>query len=443
MRVIALLFMYTILSSVSAGSLTELRFQPCERAHSVMVTDVNDSRIILYGGDKQQAGSEYYDDVWEFDLAEERWYYLDISGQPPSSRTWCSAAYDVVGDRMIIFGGWYEFSFFNDVWALNLTAGSETWQLLTTNGMPPAPREATSAVIDPVNNRLVVFAGYDHTTSACNDMWELDLTTLTWSQLYPTGPIPVARYAHTAIYDPNGHRMIVFGGIAPYSPGFNDVWVLDLTDGAEAWQQLYPTGSPPPARCRHFGVYDSVSHEMIIGFGYDYSGGTILFNDVWVLEIDSLKWRDVSNGGFAVNARRGACAAFDPDSGVTFVFGGHREYSSYCGETYLLSTDATGVYEYKEYLGQNVEHLMIQANPISSHVQMNGFVPEPMSITVKVVDTSGRLVKILLDNVRYSGRFTLNWNVTDNMGKRVPAGTYFCVLEIGDHMITEKAVVVK
>jgi flagellar hook assembly protein FlgD len=74
---------------------------------------------------------------------------------------------------------------------------------------------------------------------------------------------------------------------------------------------------------------------------------------------------------------------------------------------------------------------------------MNGFVPEPMSITVKVVDTSGRLVKILLDNVRYSGRFTLNWNVTDNMGKRVPAGTYFCVLEIGDHMITEKAVVVK
>ncbi len=443
MKVIALFLVYAILSSLSAASLTELHFEPCERAHSCMVTDVNDGRIILYGGDEQQAGALYYNDVWEFDLAEISWCYLDVSGQPPSTRTYCSVAYDMAGDRMIVFGGWHEFTFFNDVWALNLTEGSETWQLLATNGVPPAPREAATAIVDPVGNRLIVFAGYDLTTSACNDVWELDLATLTWSQLYPAGPIPVARYAHTAIYDPDEQRMIIFGGIAPYSAGFNDVWALDLTAGSEAWQQLYPTGSPPPARCRHFGVYDNVRDEMIIGFGYDYSGGTILFNDVWVLEIDSLKWRDVSNGGFPINARRGACAAFNPDSGVAYIFGGHREDSEYYGETFVLTTDATGVYEFKEHVNQNNEYLTIQTNPNNFHLQMNGYVPETMSISLKIIDLSGRLVTKLLDNARYTGRFTLNWGLTDSKENRVPAGTYFCVLEMGDQVVMKKAVVVK
>lgn len=443
MKVIVMLLMYTILSSLSAGSLTELHFQPCERAHSAMVTDVNDSRIILYGGDKQQAGSYYYNDVWEFDLAEERWYYLNVSGQPPSTRTWCSSAYDAAGDRMIIFGGWFEYSFYNDVWALDLTAGSETWQLLAPSGVPPVPREAATSIVDPVNSRLIIFGGYDQSLSARNDVWELDLNSLAWTQLFPTGSIPGIRYAHSAIYDPDGHRMIVFGGIAPYSPGFNDVWVLDLTDGAETWQQLNPTGSIPPSRCRHFGVYDNAANEMIVGFGYDFSGGTVLYNDVWVLEIDSLKWRDVSNGGFAITARRGASAAFDPEEGVTYIFGGHREYSAYCGETYVLSTDATGVYEYREYSGMHDEYLMIKTNPNNLSVQMNGYVPEPALISMKVVDTSGRLVNRLIDKVRYSGRFVVNWDVIDNHGNRVPAGTYFCVLEMGGQAVTKKAVVIK
>jgi hypothetical protein len=432
-----------LLAQVHAASLTQLFFQPCQRAHSVMANDIDDDRIVLYGGDQQQNNSLYYSDVWEFDLTDMMWSLVEVSGQPPSTRTYYASTYDAAGDRIILFGGWYEYSFFNDAWALDLTSGSETWQMLSTSGTPPAPREAATAIIDPVNNRMIVFGGYDLSTNARNDVWELDLSTLVWTQLFPSGASPVPRYAHTAIYDPVDHRMIVFGGIAPYSPGFNDVWELDLTDGAEAWLQLNPTGATPPARCRHFGVYNSVSNEMIVGFGYDYTGGTILYSDVWVLDLGSPEWRDVSSGGFAITARRGSCAAFCPNGELTYIFGGHVLFSQYCYETYLLELDPTSVYEYNEDKVFDGEYLTIETNPNRGPVRMDIFIPEPEVITLKVVDVSGRLVSTLIDGMRYSGHCIAVWEGTDNQGVRLPAGTYFGILEMDDQVVVKKVVVVK
>ncbi len=446
MRRCILVVTVLLLSQVYAGSLAEIVFQPCARAHAVMVTDKEDYRIVLYGGDQQQNGSLYYNDVWQFDLKDLTWSTVDVSGQPPSNRTWCASAYDATKDRIIIFGGWYEYSFFNDVWELGLKAGSEAWKSLSTLGTTPAAREAASCVIDPINNRMIMFGGYDLTTSARNDVWELDLTTLAWTQLFPSGTSPVPRYAHTAVYDPVDHRMVVFGGIAPYSPGFNDVWELDLTDGAEEWQQLNPAGATPPARCRHFGVYNSVSNEMIVGFGYDYTGGTILYNDVWVLDLGSLEWEDVSNGGFAITARRGASAAFNPDDEFTYIFGGHVLGSHYCYQTYSLDLDATSspaVQEYDEPKVFDNEYLTIETNPNRVPVRMNLYIPDPEVITLKVVDISGRVVNTLIDGMRYSGHCIAVWEGRDSQNNRLPPGTYFIVLEMDDQVVVKKAVVVR
>jgi outer membrane protein assembly factor BamB len=435
-----------LLTQVYAGSLTEIFFQPCPRAHSVMVADTDDDRIILYGGDQQQSISPlYYSDVYELRVRPNRprWYSVDVKGQPPSTRTYCASAYDAAGDRLIIFGGCFEYTFFNDVWELDLTTGSETWQMLSPSGTSPAPREAATSIIDPVNNRMIVFGGYDLTTSARNDVWELDLTTLAWTQLFPAGTSPSIRYAHSAIYDPVDHRMIVFGGIAPYSPGFNDVWELDLTDGAETWQQLSPTGAIPPARCRHFGVYNSVSNEMIVGFGYNYTGATILYNDVWVLDLGSCEWRDVSNGGFAITARRGASAAFYPNDEVTYIFGGHVLDNQYCMETFMLITNSTAREKNdKEKVFDN-EYLKTETSPNRLPVKMNLYIPEPALITLKVVDISGRVVSTLIEQMRYSGHCIAVWEGKDNQGNKLPAGTYFGVLEMGDQVVVKKALVVK
>jgi len=409
-----------------------------------MVTDADDDRIVLYGGDDMNNSGVHYCDVWEFDPVNRRWSCLEVAGQPPSDRTWCASVYDAVGDRAIIFGGYYIGYFYNDVWTLDLAAGSETWQMLSTSGTAPAPREAATSIIDPVNNRMIVFGGYDQSTSARNDVWELDLTTLIWAQLFPSGTSPSARFAHSAVYDPVEHRMVVFGGTAPYMLAFNDVWELDLTDGAEAWQQLSPTGSFPVGRSRHFCVHNTSTNEMIVGFGYDSDGSMIwIYSDVWALDLGSLEWKDVSNGGFAITARRGASAAFFPDDQFTYIFGGHVLGSQYCKETYLLEVDATAVYEYEKDRMFDTEYLMIETNPSRGPVRMDLYIPDPEIITLKVVDVSGRVVNTLIDGMRYSGHCIAVWEGTDGQGSRLPAGTYFGILEIGDQVVVKKAVVVK
>src|SRR5437762_1991464 len=76
----------------------------------------------------------------------------------PSARLSFGAAYDGHRNRMLVFGG--NPTFLNDVWALSL--GSDpAWSPIATSGTPPSPRYGTSAIYDEVNDRLIVFGGYD------------------------------------------------------------------------------------------------------------------------------------------------------------------------------------------------------------------------------------------------------------------------------------------
>jgi hypothetical protein len=51
----------------------------------------------------------------------------------------------------------------------------------------------------------------------------LATTDGTWLKLLPGGTPPTGRIDHTAIYDPVGNRMVVFGGLGG-SGMLNDVW---------------------------------------------------------------------------------------------------------------------------------------------------------------------------------------------------------------------------
>src|SRR5262249_7089447 len=111
----------------------------------------------------------------------------------------------------------------NLVSALSL-AGSPAWTQLIPVGTPPSGREGHTAIYDPVDDRMVVFGGWDG-FNKLNDVWALSLAgSPSWTQLIPMGISPRIRYWHTAIYDPVRNRMMVFGGFGSYI--LNDVWDL-------------------------------------------------------------------------------------------------------------------------------------------------------------------------------------------------------------------------
>jgi hypothetical protein len=244
---------------------------PTRHSHSAVYDPVRD-RILVFGG---YLGFPL-NDVWALSLAgSPAWTQLTPSGTLPSARNQHSAIYDSVRDRMVVFGGYDNSGRRNDVWALSL-AGTPAWTQLTPSGTPPNARFRHRAIYDPVRDRMVVFGGYDGSFTLNND-WALSLADpLAWTELTPLGTLPSARYFHSAIYDPVRDCMVVFGGYS--GSRLNDVWALSLA-GTPAWIELTPSGTLPIARYFHSAIYDPVRDRMVVFGGH---AGSYL-NDVWAL----------------------------------------------------------------------------------------------------------------------------------------------------------------
>jgi hypothetical protein len=137
-------------------------------------------------------------------------------------------------------------------------AGAEQLALQPLPGGGPSQRWKHSAIYDSEHNQVVFFGGKG-LVDCLNDVWELSLTDLSWSQIPTSGQIPIIRQSHSAIYDPVNKRMIVFGGTNPYNV-FNDLYSLDLSTHVWtptfSWRdfakpQMEPRGNLQPERQQH------------------------------------------------------------------------------------------------------------------------------------------------------------------------------------------------
>ncbi len=415
---------------------------PSPRSMAVTTTDSIGQRMILFGGGNYRLPwGEHFNDTWTLDFNTQTWRLLHISQPLPAPRRSPSMVYYPIFNCVILFGGRDEYTFYNDVWFLNLNTGYEGWIQIFPSGTQPPARDAHSAIIDPVNNRMIVFGGYDANGNNFNDVWSLNLNDTSWIQLNPSGSPPPIRGAHTAIYDPIENRMIVFGGSS--STIYNDVWALDLNYGNESWHQLFPSGNLPGQRTRHWAIYDNQNHEMIIGFGYDYPGYMLYYNDLWALDLNNLTWHQITPSGINMEGRRGSCAAYDPFYHKIFVFGGDQYYDYYFGDTYVLTLDTLDINENKnKTIFQS--YIKIVSNPFKIPGQINVFVPCcQKEFSLQVVDVSGKLVKTLIKNVNSSGNHIIDWDGSDNNDRKVSAGTYFIILSIDNKVDSQKIIVIK
>jgi hypothetical protein len=193
---------------------------------------------------------------------------------------------------MVVFGGNDCFvNSYNDVWVLNNAngLGTPSWTQLAPTGTPPAARGGTSAVYDPVNNVMIVFAGEATGSVLQSDLWILTNAnglggTPAWTQIATAGS-PPPRSAHTAVYDIGSNRMTVFGG-GGTSGLLSDVWLLanaNGTGGTPAWTQLFPAGLPPAPRACHSAVYDPAANVMAVFAGF-VDSLEIPISDTFVLQ---------------------------------------------------------------------------------------------------------------------------------------------------------------
>jgi hypothetical protein len=198
-------------------------------------------------------------------------------GRATQGRIQHSAIYDPIDDRMIIYGASHGAGISQPTWELSFDPLE--WMPLAPGPMPM--RGEHSALFDPVRNRMLVFGGDDGPHPHEKDTWSLAMTGApTWNELYPTGTLPRSRWGHSAIYDPIRDRLVMHGGVDEFNVNFADQWSMSL-DGPPQWSRLLPVGTKPQARREHTAIYDPDRDRMIIFGGRDDTLARL--NDTWAL----------------------------------------------------------------------------------------------------------------------------------------------------------------
>ncbi|KAH8954177.1 hypothetical protein BDL97_08G065900 [Sphagnum fallax] len=199
-----------------------------------------------------------------------------------------------------------------------------TWTILDVHGKTPIARGGQSVTL--VGSTLVMFGGEDSKRRLMNDLNILDLETLTWKAVDTSGTRPSPRSDHVAAA--HGDRYLFLFGGGSHSSCYNDLYVLDL-DSME-WSQAQTGGTVPSPRAGHAGA--TIGNSLyIIGGGDNKSG----ISDTLVLNMDTLVWSVVATvKGRAAVASEGLSVVVVEDS--LLAFGGYNGHFN--NQVYVFRT---------------------------------------------------------------------------------------------------------
>jgi N-acetylneuraminic acid mutarotase len=122
---------------------------------------------------------------------------------------------------LIVFGGYTEVGYTNDLLVINLK--NESFQNALTTGKPPSPRENFASIF--INDRIYIFGGFQE-GGVLNDVYSIDTNSWTWVKVNTQGPSPSSRQGMG--YSRVGKKMYVTGGCDYRAQKcFTDIYFLD------------------------------------------------------------------------------------------------------------------------------------------------------------------------------------------------------------------------
>ena len=229
-----------------------------------MAYDSRSDRILLFGGHTGGSLFTVVNDTWAYDYNTNAWTNLNPPVSP-SPRAEHAMAYDSRSDRIILFGGGTaDYPYFSDeTWSYDVD--TNTWTNLSSFAAPAA-RIYHAIAFDVLSDRVVLFGGFSTELRATNDTWAYEYNTNTWTNLSPTVS-PYPRTDHAMAYDSRADRIILFGGGIDVRQVDNETWAYD--PNANIWVEIHPATAPPP-RSGHSMAYDAGSDRIIMFGGSVY-----------------------------------------------------------------------------------------------------------------------------------------------------------------------------
>ncbi|XP_793170.5 uncharacterized protein LOC588391 [Strongylocentrotus purpuratus] len=157
--------------------------------------------LYVFGGvypnpDPQPDGCS--NDVVIFNPESESWYKPVTMGTKPKARSGHSAT--LLGDQLVIFGGWDAPVCYNDLHVLDLCLMEFTSPKMM--GTPPSPRSWHASIALP-GNKVLIHGGYNG-NEALSDTFIFHLDTFTWSEVKLHSSVPIGIRAGHAITSYHG-----------------------------------------------------------------------------------------------------------------------------------------------------------------------------------------------------------------------------------------------
>jgi len=187
-------------------------FKPSVREHAI--GDIlNDNEIYIYGGQCSNYLSD--SDLWIYDISQSKWAFVKhfntnqtidlINGESnnnsPGRLNRAASAFDNNGNLWVFGGQKPNFQSSNALWSLN--SKTHQWTFWEVPNGPILRYRSRGWVHD---NKFWIYGGvYDNQSGifALNDLWYLDLTTMTWN--FIKGDKNVSHPADFASSPTNGH----------------------------------------------------------------------------------------------------------------------------------------------------------------------------------------------------------------------------------------------
>jgi hypothetical protein len=200
-------------------------------------------------------------------------------------------------------------------YGINAQTGRVTARKIVPQNASPPVRANHAMIYDPQGDRLVVFGGSGN-GGVLNDIWAFSRKDRIWKELTPKeGSAPAPRLTPTAVYDAKRHRMVIYSGQG--TGFFNDTWAFDLEKNI--WTELKTDRKPAP-RYGTILAYDSNRHAAVTFAGFTSEGGR--FDDTWSFSLDSDSWQDLGPDGPRPRKRCLHMGAYDSDGDRLFIYGG-------------------------------------------------------------------------------------------------------------------------
>jgi len=164
--------------------------------------------LVLFGGFYETSrGVKFYDDLYFFDLREEKWHQGIGSSkqvQKPSARSGFQFVCHAAQNTVYMYGGYSKVAVsslsqrgrnLDDMWALHLTQPGKAgecptfrWESIQNKGSPPTRRSGAASTVH--KNRMIIFGGVTDKESAndvdgmfYNDIHAFDMDRKRWFEL--------------------------------------------------------------------------------------------------------------------------------------------------------------------------------------------------------------------------------------------------------------------